>query len=146
MSFLTNISNRILDASIFFSFDNSGFLRHQKQFILEDLDVDCQGKNYLITGANSGLGKATALSIAQKGGSIYLLCRNEKRAEIAQKDIISATGNQNVHIDIIDMSDLRSVHASAQRLKDISIDVLIHNAGILPTERWTSPQEYEGTY
>lgn len=146
MSFFTTMYHKILDASIVFSFDRSGFLRHQQQFDATELDVPCHNKNYLITGSNSGLGKATACTIAQKGGNVYLLCRNKQKAEQAQKEIIDASGNHNVHIELIDMSDLISVRACAQRLKKIPIHVLIHNAGILPKERWTSPQGHEGTF
>lgn len=146
MSFIRNIQNQILDASIFFSFDQSGFLRHAQQFNPEELNVDCADKHYLITGSNSGLGKATALEIARRGGHVYLLCRNEQRATQAQQEIINETGNQDVHVELIDMSDLRSVEEAAQRLNSIPIDVLVNNAGILPSERWTSKQGYEGTF
>jgi len=146
MSFFRNLQNKLLDASIFFSFDRSGFLRHAQEYNTEDLNVDCTGKNYLITGANSGLGKATATEIAQRGGTIYLLCRNEQRAANAQEEIIQKTKNENVHIELIDMSDLHSVEAAVERLQKIQIDVLINNAGVLPTERWESKQGYEGTF
>ena len=146
MSFFRNIQNQILDASIFFSFDKSGFIRHAQEYNNDDLNVDCSGKTYLITGANSGLGKATALEIAQRGGTVYLLCRNEHRAIAAQQEIIDKTKNPNIHIELIDMSDLYSIENAAKQLKRLSIDVLINNAGVLPTERWESKQGYEGTF
>lgn len=146
MSFFRNLQNKLLDGSIFFSFDRSGFIRHAQEYNTEDLNVDCNGKNYLITGANSGLGKATAIEIAQRGGTVYLLCRNEQRATNAQEEIIQKTQNQNIHVELIDMSDLHSVEAASKRLQQIQIDVLINNAGVLPTERWESKQGYEGTF
>ena len=146
MSFLQNIQNQILDASIFFSFDKSGFLRHSQEYNPNDLNEDCSGKNYLITGANSGLGKSAAMEIARRGGVVYLLCRNKERAGKAQEEIIDKTKNENVYVELVDMSDLNSVEEAAQRLQEISIDVLINNAGILPTERWISKQGYEGTF
>ena len=96
MSIFRNLQNKLLDGSIFFSFDRSGFIRHAQEYNTEDLNVDCTGKNYLITGANSGLGKATAIEIAQRGGTVYLLCRNEQRATNAQEEIIQKTKNQNI--------------------------------------------------
>ena len=65
MAWFNNLINHILDMSIAFSFDKSGFIRHQAAFSAHDLDIDCSGKRHLITGANSGLGKATALAIAR---------------------------------------------------------------------------------
>lgn len=146
MSWFSKITDGILDASIAFSFDRSGYLRHQKKFKRNDLDVDCQGKRYLITGANSGLGKAAATAIAQKNGTVHLLCRNEERAQKAQQEIKKQTGNDKVYINIIDMSDLESVRAAVPALKEQPIHGLIHNAGILPSERSKSPQGFESTF
>jgi len=53
----SSITNRFLDATIFYSFDLSGYLRHAKDFNPKDLEVDLSGQVVLITGANSGLGK-----------------------------------------------------------------------------------------
>ena len=41
-----------------------------------ELDVDCKGKSYLITGCNSGIGKQTALEISKRGGTVHMVCRN----------------------------------------------------------------------
>lgn len=55
-----------------------------------------KGKICLITGGNSGIGKATALELAKKGATIVLLCRNEERGKKAIQDIIKETGNTQV--------------------------------------------------
>ena len=146
MSWFHNLKNSFLDTSIAFSYDKSGFARHQQQFISTDLEIDCTGKRYLITGANSGLGKATAMAIADRGGMVHLLCRSSTRAQQAQEEIIANTGNKNIFINRIDMSDLADVSAVAPTLTQEPIEALIHNAGILPNTLTKTPQDHESTF
>ncbi len=47
----------------------------------------------MITGANSGIGKSTALALARKGATVHMVCRNPSRGENAKEDIVSQTGN-----------------------------------------------------
>ena len=92
-------------------------------------------KNVIITGANSGLGFETAKKIAaNKEYHVILACRNMGKAQVAKEDIIEATGNENVEVQIIDTSSFKSVHNFAKNIIDagIEIDVLINNAGISP--------------
>ena len=144
MSIFRNLQNKLLDGSIFFSFDRSGFIRHAQEYNTEDLNVDCTGKNYLITGANSGLGKATAIEIAQRGGTVYLYVEMNSAQPTRKKRSSKRHRIKNIHVELIDMSDLHNVESAAKRLQTIQIDVLINNAGVLPTERWESKQGYEG--
>ena len=90
-------------------------------------------KNVIITGANSGLGFETAKKIAaNKEYRVILACRNMVKAQAAKEDIIAATGNENVEVQIIDTSSFESVRNFAKNIIDsgIRIDVLINNAGI----------------
>jgi dehydrogenase/reductase SDR family protein 12 len=48
----------------------------------------------MVTGANSGIGKACAMAYAKAGGRVYLVCRNRDRANAAQAEIQAATGNK----------------------------------------------------
>ena len=57
-----------------------------------------EGKICLITGANSGIGKATAIGLAELNATVVMLCRDQERGEIAQKEIIELTGNENVDL------------------------------------------------
>lgn len=49
--------------------------------------------SYMITGANSGIGRSTALALAGKGATVHIVCRNSTRGEEAKQDIVSQTGN-----------------------------------------------------
>ena len=52
-------------------YTNSGFLAASKNFNQSDLDVSCEGRAYLITGSNSGIGRQTALEILRRGGTVH---------------------------------------------------------------------------
>ena len=138
--------DRLLDASIFFSFDRSGFLRHREDFEAGDLEVDLTSKRILVTGANSGLGRSCAHSLAALGAEVGLLCRSRERGERALEDIRFATGNTRVFLELVDVSSLDSVRQLARRLGDAPVDVLIHNAGVLPPERRLTDDGLELTW
>lgn len=135
----------LLDRTIYYSFDRSGFLRHGKQLDLGHLDVDMAGKKCLITGANSGLGLAATKGLARRGSTVILACRDESRGQQALEIVKDETGNKDVHLEIVDMSSLSSVRALVERLAQTKIDVLIHNAGLLPLERKLTDEGLELT-
>lgn len=61
-------------------------------------------KIVLITGANTGMGKITALELAKMGAQIVMVCRNKATGEAAQKEIRSKSKNQQVDLFICDLS------------------------------------------
>lgn len=87
-------------------------------------------KSILITGANAGLGKECAKQLALQGGveKIYLGCRNEEKARIAQQELEQTTGKDIFEIVNIDVSDLVSVRAAVKSLKT-PVEGLVMNAG-----------------
>jgi NAD(P)-dependent dehydrogenase (short-subunit alcohol dehydrogenase family) len=89
-------------------------------------------KMCVITGANSGIGKAAAVQINQAGYHVILACRNPSRGEAALEDIRAQTGNSAVELMIVDMSLQSSIKQFADTFqsKYKSLDVLIHNAAI----------------
>ncbi|MFX0137807.1 MAG: SDR family oxidoreductase [Candidatus Hodarchaeota archaeon] len=96
-----------------------------------------EGKICMITGANSGIGKATALGLAELGVSIIMVCRNRERGESAQQEIIEKTGNKNVDLLICDLSSQEQIHKLVSEFKEKYQDlhVLINNAGIVLSKR-----------
>jgi len=92
------------------------------------------GKTYVITGANSGIGFEAARMLGEKGGDIVMVCRSREKAEAAQAKLRkSVTGT--VDLIIMDLTDLSSVRQAAQELRGryTQIDGLINNAGIMMT-------------
>ena len=116
-----------------------GYLTAAKQFKQGDLDVDCTGKGYMITGSNSGIGKQSALEIAKRGGTVHMVCRNPKYAEDAKNEIIEATKNENVHVHILDVSSpkevLKFTATFASENAEKGLNVLINNAGCMVNTR-----------
>ena len=91
------------------------------------------GRHVVLTGANSGLGLATGIALAEAGADLTLVIRNpEKREELLQT-LKSETGRSDITIEIADLSLMADVRALSERLlaKGTPIDVLINNAGAL---------------
>lgn len=107
-----------------------------------------EGKIVLITGANSGLGKETARVLANKGAQIILVCRNKARGEAAREELIKATNNTNISLEICDLSSKDSIHncGLSIRQKYNHIDVLVNNAGAIFGTRATNSEGLERTF
>jgi NAD(P)-dependent dehydrogenase (short-subunit alcohol dehydrogenase family) len=129
------VLSRVVDPTIALSFDRTGFRIHSLAFRPDDLDVDLSGQRCLVTGANSGIGYESALALADLGAEVVLLCRSLERGEAAAAEIREQTGNPRVSVDELDVSRLASVRSATDRLRKRPVDVLIHNAGVLPDER-----------
>ncbi len=63
-----------------------------------------RSKVCLVTGANSGIGKATALALATKGATVAMVCRDRGRGEAARAEIAETSGNESVELLVADLS------------------------------------------
>ena len=93
---------------------------------------EMEGKICLITGSNSGIGKATALGLAKKGATVVMACRNRERGEKALNEIKRKSGNDKILLMIVDLSSQKSIHQFAKNFKKkfSRLHVLINNAGV----------------
>lgn len=66
----------------------------------------------LVTGANSGMGKATALAFARLDAHVIMICRNEAKGKEAQQEVIQESGNTKVDLLLCDFSKLEDVNCS----------------------------------
>ena len=91
------------------------------------------GKTVIITGANTGIGKETALDLAKRGARVILACRDLKRANDAAEDVRKLSGNGNVVVEKLDLASLESVRSFADKInkQEKEINILINNAGEL---------------
>jgi len=87
-------------------------------------------KTVIITGANSGIGKAASHIFARNNYTVVMACRNVERSKQVQEEVISESGNQDVVLMQVDMSSFDSIHAFCEdyKRKFQKLDILIHNA------------------
>lgn len=107
------------------------------------------GKVAIVTGATSGLGKISALKLAELGARLYLICRNRDKAETVCREIRQSTGNQNINVLIADLSSQASVRNVANEFlsNEDRLDILLNNAGaIFSKERKESEDGIEMTF
>jgi len=106
------------------------------------------GKVCLVTGATSGIGKATALALAAQGVELIIVGRNERKAEEVIGWIKSETDNETLHYLCADFSDLDQVRALAKAYRNrfSRLDVLVNNAGAFFNTRKKTEYGVEMTF
>ncbi|MEC8278242.1 MAG: SDR family NAD(P)-dependent oxidoreductase [Myxococcota bacterium] len=138
-------ADKVLDPTVIWSFSQAGYHRHSAQFEPQDLKVDLSHKRILVTGANSGIGKATAQKLAALGASVVMLCRSKERGQQALEEIQSLYPHANLELILLDVSSLKDIRTKAPMLASQDIDILIHNAGVLPSDFQNTPEGLELT-
>jgi NAD(P)-dependent dehydrogenase (short-subunit alcohol dehydrogenase family) len=106
------------------------------------------GRTVVITGANSGMGKATATALARAGARTVITARSESRGAEALADIRRASGSDQVDLVVFDLADLASVRDGAAQLLDRygQIHVLVNNAGLVLSKRTETKDGFESTF
>jgi retinol dehydrogenase 12 len=90
------------------------------------------GRTFLVTGGNTGIGRATVAALAQRGGRVYIATRSRAKGEAAAAEITAATGNDSVFFLPLDLADLDSVRSCAAAFvaRGEPLHVLVNNAGV----------------
>ena len=112
-------------------FTRYGYRRGQKTW--RPMTADMAGKHVVLTGANAGLGFATAVSLLEAGAALTVVIRDPTKAAAMQHALKAETGREADHVELADLSLLAEVSALCERLhaRGQAIDVLINNAGAL---------------
>ncbi len=116
--------NKILDASIYYSFDKSGFLRHEKSF--NETYQFISGSKAIITGGTSGIGQATALELAKQGVSVVITGRDKTKGELASSQ------HDNFDFIELDMAKWNEISDVVEKIEPL--DYVVLNAGGMPSE------------
>ena len=104
------------------------------------------GKTVAISGSTGGLGKHICRYLASLGASLILLDRNRSRSEANKAALQSEFPNVEISLITLDLVDVFSVAEATERLKELSPDVFIHNAGAYSIPRCTSNSGYDNVF
>ncbi|HVB74727.1 MAG TPA: SDR family oxidoreductase [Ktedonobacteraceae bacterium] len=115
---------------------------------MPNIQAPMQGKICMITGANSGVGKATALGLAKMGATVVLVSRDRARGEEAQREIKAQSSNHAIDLLVADLSSQKSIRQLAQDFKQhySQLHVLINNAGVFPLTKRTTVDSLDMTF
>jgi len=104
----------------------------------------------VITGGNAGIGKETAVGLAQKGATVVITARDQQRGAAALEEIRGRTGRDDERLVVmpLDLASFASIRAFASDLLDRSdrLDVLVNNAGLVLRQRRETADGFEMTF
>jgi NAD(P)-dependent dehydrogenase (short-subunit alcohol dehydrogenase family) len=105
---------------------------------------DLEGRTFLVTGANTGIGRETALALAARGARMFVASRSEQKTRPVIDEIVAKTGNNSIEFLTLDLGDLESVRTCADEFLRTGepLHVLINNAG-LAGKRGMTPSGFE---
>jgi dehydrogenase/reductase SDR family member 12 len=142
MSFATDITDRVMDATILPGFTTLGYRVRSRAW---EPTPDLEGRAILVTGASSGLGAATSEILAESGATVHMVVRDLAKGERVRADISERTGSDRLRLwrcDIADQSSVRDF-AAGFRAEVPKLDALVNNAGVMPPERTRSADGIE---
>lgn len=94
------------------------------------MNYNMSNKTVIVTGANSGIGKAASIQLAQIGARVVMMCRSKERGEQALQDVRAAAKSENVELILVDMSSQESVRKAVGEFlsRHKKLDAIINNA------------------
>jgi retinol dehydrogenase-14 len=99
----------------------------------------------IVTGGNTGIGKATVAGLAQLGATVVIACRDADKGKAAKIEIAANTGSKDLHVMQLDLASLESVRAFAAAFAAnfSRLDVLVANAGVMTRKRELTADGFE---
>jgi dehydrogenase/reductase SDR family protein 12 len=134
----------LLETTVVGSFTTLGYKLRSRQW--DDIPTDSlEGRTVVITGATSGIGKVVAVEAAKLGARLRIVARNVDKVQSLRKELIAATGNDDIRHYIADLSLMSEVSRVSDEILEgePDIHVLINNAVILPQERTLTAEGLE---
>lgn len=111
----------------------------------EEGEVVMRTKTAMVTGANSGMGLATAIELAKQGAHVIMVCRNQHRGEEALYQVSKKSGSKSISLMLCNLGSFSSIQRFAKSFEGQfnQLDVLINNAGVVTIKRQTTINGYE---
>jgi NAD(P)-dependent dehydrogenase (short-subunit alcohol dehydrogenase family) len=105
-------------------------------------------KTCIVTGSNSGIGKATATQLAEMGATVVMAVRNPEKGKTALGEIVAKTGNTKTELMNLDVSSKESIKKFVEDFtaKHKTLNILVNNAGAEFAKRKTTPEGLEATF
>ncbi len=102
----------------------------------------------MVTGASSGIGKATALGLASRGATVVMVCRDRAKGDAARAEIIESSGNEAVELLVADLASQQSIRRLVGDFAEVhhQLHVLVNNAGVYLTKRQVTGDGIEMTF
>jgi len=106
------------------------------------------GKVFIVTGANSGIGYESSLALAEKGATVVMACRNSEKAQRAMEKIKAAVPDAKVETMELDLASLKSIREFADTFKKKydKLDVLINSGGPVIAKQSTTEDGFESHF
>ena len=106
---------------------------------------DLDGEVAVVTGANSGLGRASAMALAGAGAHVVMAARNQERARAAHEEILVAHPDASLEVVELDLASLASVEQAAEAIAQHHdrLDLLMNNAGLMAMPRRQTADGFE---
>ena len=104
---------------------------------------DQSGRLAIVTGANSGLGRVTALELARHGAEVVVACRSVEKGEAVAEEIAAVAAGPAPSVQALDLGSLDSVRSFAEGFSARQVDLLVNNAGVMMTPRQTTSDGFE---
>ncbi len=132
------VANRVADRTVLpgmLGFTRYGYRLRKRCW--RPLAVSLAGRTAIVTGASSGLGRVASEHLAGLGARVVLVGRDEEKTEAVRREIMTATGNEDLAVAVADLGLVGDVRALAERLltQEARIHILINNAGALFNRR-----------
>ncbi len=113
---------------------------------LDEQFVDLNGKTVAITGSTGGIGRELCRLLLKAGASLIMLDRSPERSLILRQALKAEFPHARLRSIPVVLDDMPSVKAACEALKDLAVDVLIHNAGAYAIPRYTTPEGYDNVF
>jgi dehydrogenase/reductase SDR family protein 12 len=130
-------------------FTKTGYIRHSSAYTQPvNFPADLNGKTFLVTGANAGLGKEVVRFLARSGATVYMVCRSLERAEKARGEITEEIPDAQLHILQADCSLQKDVRRIWEEFSatGAKLDGLVCNAGALLESKVVTEEGFETTF